>query len=228
MNLSKAQSEEITWRENGTPVSERFDDPYFSLTDGFAETEHVFLTGNNLPERFHDDFHIAELGFGTGLNFLSAWRLWVESDQTSLLKFTSFEMFPLKASSMEQALSIWPALTPYMDEFLSAWSRGASMRNDKVELNVIIGDARDTLPIWQEKADAWFLDGFSPSKNPELWSPEIYREIANHSNKNATFATYSAAGHVRRGLGEVGFDIEKRQGYGHKRHMCVGRYNKNG
>ena len=172
-----------------------------------------------LPERFAKGFHIAELGFGSGLNLLAAWQAWEDAGMTTPLRFTSFEAFPMEAEQMAQALAVWPELGEYAERLLKG---GLQMRTDTLELNVIIGDARETLPAWDGKADAWFLDGFSPAKNPELWSPDILRAVGAHTVKNGSFATYTAAGHVRRALADAGFTVCRPEGYGPKRHMSAG------
>ena len=218
MNLSKAQKADLEWRD-GAPVSVRFDDPYFSVNNGLAEARHVFLGGNGLPERFCEGFHIAELGFGSGLNLLAAWRAWEVARMTSPLRFTSFEAYPMDMNEMAKALAVWPELADYAERLLAG---GLQMRTDTFELNVIVGDARETLPEWGGKADAWFLDGFSPAKNPELWSPEIMQAVGAHTAPGGTFATYTAAGHVRRALIDVGFNVSRPAGHGNKRHMSAG------
>ncbi len=222
MNSGKVQKADLEWRDGVIPVSTRFQDPYFSLNDGLAETEYVFLAGNDLPQRFQAGFHIAELGFGTGLNVLAAWRAWLDCGQTTPLKFTSFEAFPMEPAQMERALAVWPDLAPLAAQLVQAWGQGHGVQSDTLDLTVIIGDARTTLPEWAGRADAWFLDGFSPAKNPELWSPELMQAVADHTQPAGTFATYTAAGHVRSSLSEAGFQVERRKGFGHKRHMSVG------
>ncbi|MFK7877860.1 MAG: tRNA (5-methylaminomethyl-2-thiouridine)(34)-methyltransferase MnmD [Paracoccaceae bacterium] len=202
------QSADLTWTKEGIPVSTRFDDPYFSLQNGQQETQHVFLDGNDLPARFRDGFHIAELGFGTGLNFLVALQAFRACGCTGKLHFTSFEAFPMTRTQQEQALAHYPDLP-------CAALDGAK----DVVLNVIKGDARDTLPSWDGRADAWFLDGFSPAKNPELWGADLMQHVAQHSAPGATAATYTAAGFVRRGLDTAGFEVTRAPGFGHKRHM---------
>jgi tRNA U34 5-methylaminomethyl-2-thiouridine-forming methyltransferase MnmC len=216
------QTAQIDWRDNGTPVSRRFDDPYFSLAGGLAETEHVFLAGNGLPERFKDGFHIAELGFGTGLNMLAALRSFREASTPGRLFFTSFEAFPMSPEDMSKALSVFDGLET---EIVSEQWTGGSVVLTAPDLHaeIIIGDARETLQSWEGHADAWFLDGFSPAKNPELWSPEILANVGTHTKPGGTFATYTAAGHVRRSLTEAGFAVERVKGFGHKRHMSIGR-----
>ena len=218
MNSGKAQKADLEWRD-GAPVSVRFDDPYFSVNDGLDEARHVFLGGSGLPERFREGFHIAELGFGSGLNLLAAWKAWEEAGMTSPLRFTSFEAYPMDMDEMAKALTVWPELTEYAERLLAG---GLQMRSDTLELNVIIGDARAALPEWNGKADAWFLDGFSPSKNPELWSPEIMQAVGAHTAPCGTFATYTAAGHVRRALIDAGFEVTRPKGHGNKRHMSAG------
>ena len=218
MNSGKAQKADLQWRD-GAPVSVRFDDPYFSVNDGLAEARHVFLGGNSLPERFCKGFHIAELGFGSGLTLLAAWKAWEDAGMTSPLRFTSFEAYPMDSEQMARALAVWPELMVYAEQLLAG---GMQIRTKALELNVIIGDARVTLPEWQGKADAWFLDGFSPARNPELWSPAIMQAVADHTAPNGTFATYTAAGHVRRALVDAGFTVSRPSGHGNKRHMSAG------
>ncbi|GAB5435039.1 tRNA (5-methylaminomethyl-2-thiouridine)(34)-methyltransferase MnmC2 [Falsiruegeria mediterranea] len=212
------QHAQLSWKDETIPVSDRFDDPYFSLQNGLEETRHVFLAGNDLPARFAPGFHIAELGFGTGLNMLTTWAAWEQSGQTTPLRFTSFEAFPMDAVDMERALAAFPELSDYAKRFLDAWT-GEPCDLDTVQIEVIQGDARDTLARWEGKADAWFLDGFSPAKNPELWESDLMAHVANHTAPGGTAATYTAAGFVRRGLEAAGFTVTRSPGYGRKRHM---------
>ncbi|WP_170600106.1 tRNA (5-methylaminomethyl-2-thiouridine)(34)-methyltransferase MnmD [Ruegeria arenilitoris] len=214
------QRAKLSWRDETVPVSDRFDDPYFSLQNGLEETRHVFLQGNDLPARFAPGFHIAELGFGTGLNMLTAWSEWEKSGQSGPLTFTSFEAFPMAPADMKRALAAFPELAPWADQFLDRW-QGGGCDLDTLRLTVIEGDARQTLPVWDGLADAWFLDGFSPAKNPELWQPELIRQVAAHTAPEGTAATYTAAGFVRRGLQDAGFSVSRAPGYGRKRHMTL-------
>lgn len=210
------QTAQLEWRDGQVPVSTRFDDPYFSLAGGLDETRHVFLQGNNLPERYVDGFHIAELGFGTGLSMLTA----LQAFPKGTLHFTSFEAYPMARADMETALKAFPELDPA--PLLDHWPN-TKIRTDRLHADIIIGDARETLPAWQGRANAWFLDGFSPAKNPELWNADLMHQVARHTAPGGTFATYTAAGHVRRALGEAGFDVQRISGFGRKRHMSVGR-----
>ena len=215
------QTSTLDWNEDGVPISQRFDDPYYSLQDGLAETRHVFLGGNDLPARFVNGFHVSELGFGTGLNLLATWHAWRDSNVDGTLHFTSFEAFPLDIAEMRQALEAFPELAELAGELLDALTPEGALLKD-LNFTLITGDARETLPAWREKADAWFLDGFSPAKNPELWEASLLGEVGAHTNLNGTFATYTAAGFVRRALSDAGFAVERVTGFGRKRHMSVG------
>ncbi|MGH1412887.1 MAG: tRNA (5-methylaminomethyl-2-thiouridine)(34)-methyltransferase MnmD [Pelagimonas sp.] len=207
----------LDWRGE-TPVSTRFDDPYFSLENGLDETRHVFLQGNDLPERFCDGFHIAELGFGTGLNLLAALELWRQAGAQGQLHFTTFEAFPLAPQEMIRAQAAFPELAVLASELAPHWG-AAQFQLPDLRFEMVQGDARETLPAWNGTVDAWFLDGFSPAKNPELWSPALMAEVGAHMKPGATAATYTAAGHVRRGLVAAGLDVARIPGYGRKRHM---------
>ncbi|KAA9006068.1 tRNA (5-methylaminomethyl-2-thiouridine)(34)-methyltransferase MnmD [Histidinibacterium aquaticum] len=217
----QGQTAEVAW-SGETPVATRFDDPYYSLQGGPAETAHVFLAGNALPGRFRDGFHVAELGFGTGLNALVAWTAFRAAVPDGTLRFTSFEAYPMAPGDMARALSACGAPAAETRQLLAALTPGGA-RLPGLDLTVVEGDARETLPRWTGRADAWFLDGFSPAKNPELWEPGLMREVALHTAPGGTLATYTAAGHVRRTLAEAGFEVARAPGFGRKRHMTTGR-----
>ena len=213
------QGDGLDWHEGNQPVSQRFDDPYFSLNNGLAETRHVFLAGNDLPARFRDGFQVAELGLGTGLNLLAT----VVASNGAAIRYTSFEAYPMAAPDIARALTAFPEVLAIADPFLTAWAKGARRFTlDRIEVEVIVGDARTTLPQWSGAADAWYLDGFSPAKNPELWSDEILGQVGRHTAPGGTCATSTAAGHVRRGLTSAGFVVERVPGHGTKRHMTKG------
>jgi len=221
------QTAPLIWRETDAgrvPVSTQFDDPYYSLGGGLDETRHVFLGGNDLHARFTDDLHIGELGFGTGLNLLVTWTDWLKQPHGKL-HFTSFEAYPMAKSDMAEALTAFPEVAPLSSILLDKWSAGDGPVDiaENLTLEVIIGDARETLPAWQGRADAWFLDGFSPAKNPALWEPTLLQSVADHTAPNGTAATYSAAGHVRQSLTAAGFNVSRVQGFGRKRHMTTAR-----
>ncbi len=219
------QRAELDWRSGDVPVSRRFEDPYFSLDDGLAETGHVFLDGNDLPERFCDGFRVGELGFGTGLNMLATAEAWATCGAPGTLHLTSFEAYPISADEMARALAVFPQLGARAGLLVKGWRAGQTRIDlgDGALLEVIIGDARRTLPEWAGRADAWFLDGFSPARNPELWGPDLMAAVAAHTARGGTASSYSAAGHVRRALADAGFDVIRVPGHGRKRHMTRAR-----
>ncbi|WP_208347622.1 tRNA (5-methylaminomethyl-2-thiouridine)(34)-methyltransferase MnmD [Pseudaestuariivita rosea] len=218
------QTANLEWRDGKTPVSQRFDDPYFSIHDGLAETRHVFLAGNDLPGRFRDGFAIAELGFGTGLNFLVTLDAWAGSGAQGRFHFTSFEAFPMGLDDMRKALAAFPAVSGWVDPLITALGTSVGPHDiGPAVLTIVEGDARKTLPEWGGAADAWYLDGFSPAKNPELWGPDLMAQVAGHTHPGGTAATYTAAGAVRRGLEDAGFEVTRVPGYGRKRHMTRAR-----
>ena len=210
----------MEWRAGGLPVSTRFDDPYFNIDNGFAETEHVFLEGNRLSDRFCPGFHIAELGFGTGLNLLAALLAWRRSGQSGKFRFTTFEAYPMQLDQMTRAHAAFADVAQVSKEIAEVWPQEeTTFETDDVVFTMIVGDVRETLPLWSGRADAWFLDGFSPAKNPQMWEPEVMKQVFEHTHSGGTAATYTAAGFVRRGLSDAGFTVTRHPGYGRKRHM---------
>lgn len=211
-----------------------FDDVYFSAGGGLAETRHVFLDGNGLPERWQrrQAFTICETGFGTGLNFLAAWELFVrtaEAGQT--LHFISFEKYPLVTEEIRAMLTplqpFTPAFTDSLDEMLALYPAKPEgvhriRLDDAITLTLIFDDVNAAIPGLEASVDAWFLDGFAPAKNPDMWTDILFENMARLSAPGATLSTFTAAGAVRRGLAAAGFHIEKRPGFGHKRHMTIG------
>ncbi len=218
---------------DNVPRSEQFDDVYFSREDGAAETAHVFLDGNNLPAAWQgrDRFTIAETGFGTGLNFLLAWDLFQRTaERGAFLDFVSVEKFPLSAEQIREGLSFWaPRLEPYLGKMLQSYPIRVPgfhriVFDSRVALTLIFGDANDVLPEVIANVDAWFLDGFTPSKNPDMWTEKVFGEMARLSHGGTTFATFTAAGFVKRGLRDAGFLVEKKKGFGSKRDMLAGTF----
>lgn len=208
----------LTWTDQDTPVSTAFEDPYF--TGGLDEVRHVFLDGNDLPARLRDWFRVAELGFGTGLNLLALAAIW---PGPGTVQFTSFEAFPLRPEDMARALG--PLVLPFKAELVAQWAAGhGNIRRIElpgVHAEIHIGDARQTVPAWPGRAEAWFLDGFAPARNPELWGEDLLRQVAAHTAPGGTLATYTAAGHVRRALAGAGFAVTRVPGYGRKKHMTI-------
>lgn len=225
---------EIRWQD-GQPFSQQFDDVYFSRDSGLAETQHVFLQHNQLEARWtslnHEHFTIAETGFGTGLNFLCAWDLWrARAPNDARLHFVSCEKHPLKLEDLDMALQFWPSLQGLSKELLNQYQHlSEGIHNlvfdqGRVVLTLIIGDATQALSQLNAQVDAWFLDGFAPSKNPEIWQPALFAQMARLSHGETTFATFTSAGVVRRGLMEAGFTVNKVTGYGSKREMLCGQF----
>lgn len=222
----------LQWRD-GQPLSARYGDVYFSRESGIEETRHVFLQHNRLAERWQallgDVFTIAETGFGTGLNFLCAWQLWRTcAPAGARLHFVSTEKYPLSREDLARALALWPQLEALSAQLLQeyrwlvpGWQR-LVFDGGRVTLTLLIGDARETLPQLRAHVDAWFLDGFAPSRNPEMWQEDLLREIARLCAPGATFATFTSAGMVRRGLQAAGFSVRKVPGHGRKRDMLCG------
>lgn len=218
---------ELSWKEDGTPVADGFDDVYFSTDSGLEETRVVFLKACGLPERWSDvsGFTVGELGFGTGLNFLATVQLWLSSPKqdNAWLHFVSVEGFPLSRADAERALSRWSELSEFSSLLLSRWpvrTRGTqrvSFPEWQVTLTIMIDEAETCLPQCIAEVDAWFLDGFSPSKNPALWSELVLNEVTRLAAPGCQLGTYSAAGAIRRGLSERGWHVEKVPGFGRKR-----------
>ena len=207
---------QIDWRDGGVPISTRFDDPYFSLAGGLDEARHVFLDGNGLPARLRPGFHVAELGFGTGLNCLALAQV-----AAMPVTMTSFEGWPMSLAQLERAHAAFPELADLSAQLRAGWGRDV-IRVGMVELRLVIGDVAQTLPGWPGRADAWFLDGFSPAKNPRMWDEGIMAHVGRCTAPGGSFATYTAAGAVRRALTRAGFAVERRPGFGRKRHMSRG------
>lgn len=216
-----------------TPRSTIFDDIYFSPEDGPAETNHVFLQGNNLPDgwRGHRHFTIGELGFGTGLNFLLAAALFEETASPDThLDYVAVEKYPLTATAIETALRPFAARigADLFARFLAAYPPLISgfhrIMLGRVHLTLVFDDIMDALPQMTipRGVNAWFLDGFAPAKNPDMWQPAVFAEMVRLSAPAATCATFTVAGVVKRGLAGAGFAIEKRPGFGRKREMLTG------
>tara|TARA_R110000751_G_scaffold26092_3_gene70174 strand:+ start:11752 stop:13602 length:1851 start_codon:yes stop_codon:yes gene_type:complete len=218
---------EIDWREDGTPVARAHNDVYFTAGDGLAESRAVFLAGCGLPDAWQgrDVFTVAETGFGTGLNFLALWQMWEthRPSPTARLHFVSFEAFPLLPQDAVRALDSWPELEELAALMIARWPGPAKgvrrmvWPDAGVSLTLHHGDIRETLPAARFRADAWFLDGFSPAKNEEMWGDWIYPEIAARSVPGARLATFTVAGAVRRGLAEARFEVRRLPGHGRKR-----------
>ena len=216
-----------------TLISKEFDDIYFSKENGLEETNYVFMKGNGLPEAWQDKQHynIFETGFGTGLNFLVAAKLFEETaNPHQTLDFISVEKYPLSLNVLREELQEWASRLPHLSKLLDQYPlriEGVHPINitPNIRLILYIGDINTILPDCpnDNSIDTWFLDGFAPSKNPEMWSQTLFKNMRRLSHNQTTFATFTAAGAVKRGLQECGFDVKKQNGYGRKRDMLVGR-----
>lgn len=224
---------ELDWTDDGAPHARRHGDVYFSAQDGLAETRAVFLKGCGLPEAWAGRrcFSVAETGFGTGLNFLALWQLWRahRPSPEAQLTFISFEAYPLHREDAARALAAWPELGGLAGALMARWPgpvrgvRSIIFPDDGVRLILHLGDIRETLAQSLFKADAWFLDGFSPAKNEDMWDGVLFPGIAARSAPGARLGTFTVAGAVRRGLTQAGFDVSKAQGHGRKRERLEAR-----
>ncbi|GKQ48860.1 bifunctional tRNA (5-methylaminomethyl-2-thiouridine)(34)-methyltransferase MnmD/FAD-dependent 5-carboxymethylaminomethyl-2-thiouridine(34) oxidoreductase MnmC [Pseudomonas syringae] len=226
----------IDWDEHGNPRSRDFSDVYFSTESGLDETRHVFLVQNDLRRRFTElptgeRLIIGETGFGTGLNFLCAWQLFDECAlDGARLHFVSVEKYPLSQGDLQRALVLWPELSRFADPLLEQYVaihegfQRLVFDNGRVTLTLLIGDALQMLPQLDGKIDAWFLDGFAPAKNPEMWTPELFAELARLSTPGTTIGTFTSTGWVRRSLNAAGFKMKRVPGIGHKWEVLRGAF----
>ncbi len=224
----------LDWKDDGTPVATAFDDVYFSRSDGLEETRAVFFRACGLPDRWRDrkSFTIAELGFGTGLNFLALVDLWLGSERRSdgWLDFLTVEKHPMAAEDARRSLARWPELKTYADQLLASWPEQTMSPQRvvfpqwRISLSIFIGDAADWFSSVDFKSDAWFLDGFAPAKNEAMWSEDILKGLGDHAKPGCLVGTYTVAGHVRRGLAAAGFEVSKQPGFGRKRERLEAIY----
>jgi len=222
----------ILWDERGNPYNEEYGDCYFDNTNGLEESRYVFLEGNNLPQAWanKDDFCIGECGFGTGLNLLAIWDLFLTCKATpKRLHYYTFEGFPLLIDELQTAHKLWPSLENLAHRVHLAYPQNPQngiyeLDFSPLHVKLVIGMAPKAIDAFDKPIDAWFLDGFAPSKNPQMWSDELFESIAKHSKKDSTFASFSVASKVRKGLKKAGFDVRKKPGFGRKREMLCGSY----
>ena len=230
--MDKLKPAQLQFNSVGEPYSPVFDDVYHSAYGGPGQSRHVFLGGNQLPERWRDKdrFVILETGFGFGLNFLATWQAWQDDPQRCRrLHFISFEKHPFAASDLARAHQLWPEFASQSAQLLQHWPaltpgfHRLFLDDGAVTLTLIFGDAASQLRAVNAAVDAFFLDGFSPQKNPEMWSPYFCKGLTRLAARDATVATWTVAGEVRAALKEAEFDVEKRPGFAGKRHMLTGR-----
>ncbi len=246
MTFKHLEQAKIHWNDTGVPKSNLFDDVYFSKEHGLKESRYVFLEQNQLPHRWptfeHDRFVIAETGFGTGLNFLAAWACFFQfrdenpTSKLQRLHFISFEKFPLSRNDLEKAHSFWPELEKWAALLRKNYPPALAgchrliFEEGRITLDLWFGDINETLPqVWNADeglVDAWFLDGFSPSKNPQMWERPLFEGMADLAKNTCTLSTFTCAGFVRRGLMDAGFKITKEKGFGIKRNMLCGVFSR--
>ncbi len=231
--IEPVQAAKIHWQDKSA-YSEMFDDIYFSTDNGIEEARYVFLQQNNLPAAWQQqsDFTILETGFGTGLNFFCVLDQWLQTAADSArLHFVSVEKHPLTKTDFEKLATVWPQFKSYIDEVVLQYPplvtgfHQLRLFGGRVSLLLLLGDALTQLSQLQCKADACFLDGFAPSKNQSMWSAELFQQLARLMKNSGTISTFTAVGDVRRGLQQAGFEMQKVDAFGDKRHMLTGKYN---
>ncbi|MEX5555157.1 bifunctional tRNA (5-methylaminomethyl-2-thiouridine)(34)-methyltransferase MnmD/FAD-dependent 5-carboxymethylaminomethyl-2-thiouridine(34) oxidoreductase MnmC [Pseudomonas pergaminensis] len=227
---------QLDWDDQGRPHSRVFDDVYFSDQSGLEETRYVFLEQNRLQARFAalpvgGRLVIGETGFGTGLNFLCTWQLFEQHAVAGVrLHFVSVEKYPLSHADLQRALNLWPELAPFAAPLLAQYVaihqgfQRLVLDNGRVTLTLLIGDVLEQLPQLDAQIDAWFLDGFAPAKNPEMWTAELFAELARLSAPGCTISTFTSTGWVRRLINAAGFKMKRTPGIGHKWEILRGEF----
>lgn len=234
MKITTADLDWVQVDDIEIPVSKQFGDVYFSKDNGLLETRYVFLQGNDLAERLANlqdkqYFSVGETGFGTGLNFLALWQLWrqVRPNNQSRLHMVSVEKYPLSHADLQRALKVWTELADCAELLMEQYPLPIAgchrlyFPKERLSLDLWFGDAVDVLPqIKTEKSiDAWFLDGFAPACNPDFWQENILKHIVRLSGQGTTFASFTVAGVVKRGLAQYGIQVTRPKGFGRKREM---------
>ncbi|MDG1752662.1 MAG: FAD-dependent 5-carboxymethylaminomethyl-2-thiouridine(34) oxidoreductase MnmC, partial [Thalassotalea sp.] len=237
----------ITFRDDGSPYSEKFDDIYFDTESGYQQSEHVFIKGNNIADNLikaQQEFTIAETGFGTGLNFLLTLQLYkalAKDHQLPTMHFISTEKYPLTKEQLIKSLNSLHTLADEKDELIANYHDLPEQDqkveflffDNKIKLTILFDDSTQAfkaikLPRKQNGlVDAWYLDGFSPARNPEMWQEALFEEVARLSKPQATISTFTIAGFIRRGLEKVGFRLEKQNYLGNKNEILTGKYQQN-
>lgn len=227
------QPARLDFAADGTPYSALYDDVYHASAGGPGQAAHVFLHGNGLPERWRGAprWTILETGFGTGLNFLATWAAWqADPRRPARLHYIATEKHPFQLDDLTRLHARWPEFARESAQLRRRWPtltpgfQHLEFDAGRVVLTLLLGDARHSLARLQARVDSFYLDGFAPTRNPELWSPELCQQLARLAAPNATLATWSVAGSLRAALQAAGFAVEKVPGFGHKREMLSGRH----
>ncbi|WP_176058950.1 bifunctional tRNA (5-methylaminomethyl-2-thiouridine)(34)-methyltransferase MnmD/FAD-dependent 5-carboxymethylaminomethyl-2-thiouridine(34) oxidoreductase MnmC [Paraburkholderia sp. BCC1876] len=226
----------VAFRDNGSLYSPLYNDIYHSVVGGLEQSQYVFLRGNALPERWQKRrvFTVLETGFGMGINFLMTWAAWrADPARCERLHFVSTEKHPFLLDDLRTVYAKTisdPTISALAETLADAWpmlvpgTHRLEFDEGRVVLTLVFGDALESLPALRLRADAFYLDGFAPAKNPELWTPAIFKSLARLAGEGATFATYSSAGDIKRALTQCGFEYRKVDGFGWKRAMLVGHF----
>jgi len=236
MSISRTYSiggANLQWRNGNIPYSERFHDIYTSSSGALGEIDHVFLKGIGAPDIWYgnQNFTIAETGFGLGLNFLRTWANWKKSaDKKARLHYVSIEGYPVTQGDLERGLSRFPELCYYRRELIRQFPpihpgiHSLQFEDNRVFLTLFFGPIYKMISSLIANIDAWYLDGFAPSKNPEMWSIDVINEIARLSHRGTRLATFSVAAQVRRDLSTVGFKVDRVPGFGNKQQCLRGQF----
>ncbi len=224
------QRPQLNFNSDGIPCSALHDDPYFSLANPLEESQHVFLDSTNIPGRWKNThFTIAELGFGFGINFITTANAWIEQPRSNgQLHYISIEKYPVQPADLIKCYQQFNLSCSVTENLLKQYPlpvvgfHRIELREHNITLTLIFGEAIDCLEQCGFEADAWYLDGFSPSKNEVLWSDGIAHHVHRLTQLDGTLSTYSAASEIRKSFTNAGFDIEKKPGYGKKREILIG------
>lgn len=231
MNYTPIVPAELGWA-GATPYSARYDDIYHSAQGGLEQARHVFLGGNDLPESWdgRERFVILETGFGIGLNFLATWQAWRDDGRRcARLHFVSVERHPFRADDLAKLHAQWSELAEFSRQLVDQWPilvpglHRLHFEHDAITLTLVFGDAADWLPQLTLAADAFYLDGFSPDRNPELWCDGTFAQLRRLAAPGGTLATWTVAEDVTRRATTADFQWHKRPGFGNKRYMLTGR-----
>ncbi|SEA00693.1 FAD-dependent 5-carboxymethylaminomethyl-2-thiouridine(34) oxidoreductase MnmC [Variovorax sp. YR216] len=226
-------AEPVEWRADGIPRSARFDDIYHSESGGAAQARYVFLGGCGLPAAWSGkpQWRILETGFGFGLNFLTTWQAWrADPNRCRLLHFVSIEAYPVSRDDLLRAAASSPELLPLARELAAQWHgllpgfHRIWLDKGQVLLTLCIGDVQPMLRAQRFDADSIYLDGFSPQRNPQMWSAETLKSASRFARRGTRIATWTIARTVRDALAQCGFKVAKTPGLPPKRDCLHGVY----